>query len=356
MGTTQHQLTDHGVAAALLPGACAITGIAVCGRGVSRLQPVLIAGAAAGHITDGVDAVCAAQVLSCHIGPDDGGDQGIAILGDAELAEIRVQIVLDCLVTGAQILQHGRKERRIRRDSFSFCNIGLIPCTKVTTQNDLSQEILNGFAATSFIPNNTRIGSCAAAGVVVVEPIVGKAGPGKGAAITCQVLRREVIHIGVRIPTSLYDKGVIRNGEGIKYRCRSFALILTGTVPGDGLASLDSIDHIAMGVVSVITLIIAIVDDLHGDADSNHITGAIAGRVTAAIATATNLRTGAAAVITCRTSSEHRRSSVRLSRCGSLLLGFFLTSCFLNNRLRSLGGRFCGRFGRRLGFFCRRLC
>ena len=89
----QHQLTDHGILRFLHPGAGAEAGVAVGSGSIGGVQPVIVRAAGSCHITDGVDAVGTTQVLGYNIRPNDGGNQGVAILGDTQLAEIRVQIV-----------------------------------------------------------------------------------------------------------------------------------------------------------------------------------------------------------------------------------------------------------------------
>ena len=183
MFTTQHQLTDHGIAATLFP--CARTKIAVAAvtRSISATQPTLVCSAVGCHITNGVNAARTTKVLCCDIRPNDGGNQHVAILGNTQLAIVGIQVVLDSKIACAQILQHICEQRGIGCHSITGSYIQLIPCTIVIAKNNTGQEVLDCFAATCFVTNNTGIGGCLAAGIVVVEPEVCKTSPGKGATI-----------------------------------------------------------------------------------------------------------------------------------------------------------------------------
>ena len=99
--TAQHQLADHGIRGLLHPRTGFKALVAGFARGVGGFQPVLIGAGRGFHIADGIDAVGTTQVLSCNIRPNDGGDQGVAILRYTQLAVIGVQIILDCLIAGA---------------------------------------------------------------------------------------------------------------------------------------------------------------------------------------------------------------------------------------------------------------
>ena len=163
-----------------------------------------------------------------------------------------------------------------------------------------------------------------------------------------------MVHIGIGIPSCLDDEGVGGDGEGVKDGSHGFALVLAGIVPGDGFAGLDGFDDITMGVIAVVALVVTVVDYLHGDANSDHIAGSIACRITAAVTAITDLGAGAAAVIvTGGTGREHHDS------LGRFFLGSFRIrdgfcfgfgwrfSCFhrlsFGNFRRSGTGRFTGR-------------
>ena len=143
-----------------------------------------------------------------------------------------------------------------------------------------------------------------------------------------------MVHIGIGIPSCFDDEGVGGDGEGVKDGGHGFALVLAGIVPGDGFAGLDSFDDITMGVVAVVALIVAVVDHLHGDTNRDHVAGAVACGITAAVAAITDFGAGAAAVITCRTGGEHHGA----------FGGFFFRRCRFLNRFRFRCGCFCGRF------------
>ena len=81
----QHQLTDHGIRGLFHPGAGFKALVAVGTGSVGGFQPILVGAGRRLHITDGVDAVGTAQVLGGNIRPNDGGDQGVAILRNTEL-------------------------------------------------------------------------------------------------------------------------------------------------------------------------------------------------------------------------------------------------------------------------------
>ena len=143
-----------------------------------------------------------------------------------------------------------------------------------------------------------------------------------------------MVHIGIGIPFCLDDEGVGGDGEGVKDGGHGFAIVLAGAVPGDRLAGLDCIDDTSVGVVAVVALVVAVVDHLHGDTDSNHVTGAVASGITTAVTAITDFGARTAAVITGRAGGEHH---------GALGGFFFRRGCFLN-RFRFRCGCFCGRF------------
>ena len=143
-----------------------------------------------------------------------------------------------------------------------------------------------------------------------------------------------MVHIGIGIPPGLDDEGVGGDGEGVKDGSHGFAIVFSGAVPGDSLAGLDGINDTSMGIIAVVTFIVAVVDHLHGDTDSDHVTGAIACGITTAVTAITDFGAGAAAVITGRAGGEHH---------GALGGFFFRRGCFLN-RFRFRCGCFCGRF------------
>ena len=114
-----------------------------------------------------------------------------------------------------------------------------------------------------------------------------------------------MIHIGVGRPASLCDKGMRGNRVGVKHGCFGRTLILTRAVPRDCLTGLHSVNNTAMGIVPVVALVITVVHDLHGDTNSNHVTGTVTCGVTTAVAAVTGFRSGTTTVIAGRTGSEH---------------------------------------------------
>ena len=150
----QHQLTDHGILRVLQPGAGTEAGVAVGAGSVSGFQPVLVGAGSGFHITDGIDAVGTAQVLGCNIRPNDGGDQGVAILRNAELAEVGIQIVLDRLIAGTQVLQGSGKQRGIRCHGFTLGDVQLVPGTVFAAKDDLGQIVLDCLAAVFLVADN----------------------------------------------------------------------------------------------------------------------------------------------------------------------------------------------------------
>ena len=155
-----------------------------------------------------------------------------------------------------------------------------------------------------------------------------------------------MVHIGIGIPSCLDDEGVGGDGEGVEDGGHGFAFVLAGIVPGDGFAGLDGFDDITMGVVAVVALIVTVVDHLHGDANSDHIAGAIACGITAAVTAITDFGAGAAAVIvTGRARGEHHDSLVGFN-------GFFSRrfSCFYRLSIRNFRRSGTGRFTGRLSF------
>ena len=348
MGTTQHQLTDHGIGRLLHPGA-SLKALVTCGcRSVSGIQPVLVGTCRVCHVTNGIDTVGTAQVFRCHIRPDDGGDQSIAILGDTQFTEVRVQIVLDCQIAGTQVLQHRGKQRRVCCYSFALGNIRLVPSTVVAAEDDLCQIIFDGLATALLIADNARIGACLTTGIFIVEPVAGETGPGKGTTIADNILRGESIHIGIGIPPGLYDEGVVGDGKGIEDGGHGFTLVLTGAVPGNRLAGLNSFDDIPMGIVAVVAFVITVVNDLHGNTNCDHVTGTVTSSITAAVTTTANFRARATAVIAGRTYREHHRAFIR----------YLCRFRFLDHRLSSrFRCRFCYRLCFRFRYgFCRNFC
>ena len=294
----QHQLTDHGIASALFPGAGNKPGVAVLTGCVGRFQPVRVFRAIGSNVTDGVDSVHTAQVFRCHPGPDDGGNEGIAVLGNAELAIIGIQIVLDGQITGTQVFQHSGKERRIRFHGVALCHIQLVPLAVPAAQDDSGKKLLDGQTAVFLITDNERIGRRLAAGidVIFIEPIVIEVFPGEGAQILFQGFVGKMVHIGVIVPHGLYQKGMGRDGEGVKDGGSGFAFVLAGIVPGNCLGVLNGIHHASVRVVAVIALVIPVVDHLHSDARSDHVAGTLTGGIAVAVTAAANLRSRTAAL------------------------------------------------------------
>ena len=145
-----------------------------------------------------------------------------------------------------------------------------------------------------------------------------------------------------------------RNGVGVKNGGHGFALVLAGIIPGDRLSGLDSVNDTSVGVVAVVAIIVSVVNHLHGHTYRNHVAGAIACGVAAAVTTAADLGAGAAAVIVAgRTCGEHHCSLRFFRRLGSGI-GFrrlsFRFHCFGGG-----SGRLCF-FRRRFFRFGRRLC
>ena len=101
----------------------------------------------------------------------------------------------------------------------------------------------------------------------------------------------------MRIPHSLGNERMGRNGEGVEDGSRRFAPVLAGIVPGNCFTALNGFDDISVGVVAVVAAIITVVDDLHGNTGSDHVTGTADCGVAAAVTAVTNLRAGTAAVI-----------------------------------------------------------
>ena len=202
-----------------------------------------------------------------------------------------------------------------------------------------------------------------------------------------------MIHVRIRVPTCLYDEGIVRDGIGVKDRGSCFSLVFAGAVPRDSLAILNGTNDTTMRVIAVIAIIITVVDDLHSDAYSNHVAGSRTRSITAAVATAANF--GArTTTLGFGTGSHHRRPSVGCGRFGRLSRfrcffswhflrgsvfrnyfndGFLHRSSFLRGRFfRSLCfnswlfRQFCNwlscafcrlfRHGGRLRFICRSLC
>ena len=359
VSTTQHQLADHGIRGLFHPGAGFKALVAVGTGSVGGFQPILVGAGGGFHITDGVDAVSAAQVFSGNIRPNDGGNQGIAVLRNTQLAKVGIQIVLDRLIAGTQVFQGCGIQRGIRCYGFALGNVQLVPGTVFAAKDNLCQIVLNGLTATFFVADDPGIGICLSTGIVIVEPEAGETAPCEGAAIACQVLIGKMVHVGIGIPPGLDDEGVGCDGESVKDGGHGFAIVLASAVPGDRLAGLDGIDDTSVGVVAVVALVVAVVDYLHGDTDSNHVTGAVASGITAAVTAITDFGAGAAAVITCRTGGEHHGASggffFRRSRfldrfcfrCGCFCGRFF---CFIGLGFRCFRGNGIGNFGRRLSF------
>ena len=350
----QHQLTDHGVRGLFHPGTGFKSGVAVGSGGVGSGQPVFIGAGRGCHITDGIDPVCAAQVFRSHIRPNDGGDQSIAVLGHTQLAVVGIQIVLNGLITGSKVFQSGSIQRGVRCHSFTLGNVQLIPCAVVAAKDNMGQIVLDCLAAAVLVADNPGIGRCASTGIFVVKPVACKSRPCKGASVTGKILIGEMIYIGVRIPSCLNDEGMGRNGVGVKNGGHGFALVLAGIIPGDRLSGLDSVNDTSVGIVAVVAIIVSVVDHLHGHTYRNHVAGAIACGVAAAVTTAADLGAGAAAVIvTGRTCGEHHCSLRFFRRLGSGI-GFrrlsFRFHCFGRG-----SGRLCF-FRRRFFCFGRRLC
>ena len=356
---TKGQLADHGVGGLLHPRAGFKALIAVGTGGVGGFQPVLVGASRGFQVTNGIDAVGTAQVFSSNIRPNDGRNQGITVLRNTQFAKVGIQIVLDRLIAGTQIFQGSGIQRGIRCHGFALGNVQFVPGTVLAAKDNLSQIIFDSFAATFLVADNQRIGRRLSTGIIIVKPEAGETPPSKGATIACQVLIGEMVHIGIGIPPGLDDEGMGGDGKGVKDGGHGFAIVLAGAVPGDRLAGLDGIDDTSMGVIAVVTFIVAVVDHLHGDTDSDHVAGAIASGITAAVTAITDFGAGAAAVITCRTGGEHHgafggfflRRDRFLSRfrfrCGCFCGRFF---CFVGLGFRCFSGNGIRDFGRRLSF------
>ena len=208
----------------------------------------------------------------------------------------------------------------------------------------MGQIVLNCLAAAVLVADDPGIGRCLSTGIVVVEPKAGKTRPCKGASVAGKILIREMIYIGVRIPSCLNDEGMGRNGVGVKNGGHGVTLVLTGVIPGNSLSGLNSVNDTSVGIVTVVAVVVSVVDHLHSHTYRNHVAGAVTCGVAAAVTAAANLGAGAATVITCRTCGEHH-CSLRFFR----RLGSWISCGRLSFRFRCFGGR-SGRFC----FFCRR--
>ena len=231
------------------------------------------------HISDGVDPVGAAKVFRAHPRPNDGGDQGGAVLRNTQLAVISIQVILDCQIAGSQVFQNSRIQGTVRCHGLPLCHIQLVPGSITVSENNSGEELLDSQTAVRFITDD--IGRCfgLAAGVVIVEPVVGKTHPGELAVIFGKTAVGEMIDIGIGIPLCFHDEGVRGDGIGVKDCGSRGTVVLACGVPWQGFPVLQGAHDTAMGVVTVVALIVPVVDNLHGYTGGYHVAGTTARRI-----------------------------------------------------------------------------
>ena len=73
-----------------------------------------------------------------------------------------------------------------------------------------------------------------------------------------------MIDIGIGIPLCLHDEGVRGDGIGVKNCGFRGTVVLARSVPVQGFPVLQGAHDTAMRVVTVVTLVVPVIDDLHG--------------------------------------------------------------------------------------------